>query len=212
VKKIHLELLKLAQTNDLGKLTYRKIGQMLGGEHPYQVQYNIRQLLKTGRLLQNKRTGSIYVGGLRPIEQQVINIPIFGSVSCGVPVEFANNEHQGFLTVSPSLINNRGTSKLFALKAVGDSMNMAKIGGVAVEDDDFVIVCQSEWGEAKNGDYVVSLIGDCANLKRLRIDEDNHRVILLSETTEDYPPILVAEEDILDYRILGIATDVIKAV
>lgn len=213
MKEIHKKLLELANTTDLSTFTYRKIGEMLGGEHPYQVQYSIQQLLKTSQLLKNKRTGSIYLGGSSPIAgSQVVNIPIYGNVSCGIPVDLAGDEMHGFLSVSPSIINSRPIDKLFALKANGDSMNMANIGGKAVYDGDFVVVRHTEWVEAKNGDYVVLLIGECANLKKIQIDKNNRRIILLSETTENYSPIIVAEEDIQDYEILGLATDVIKAI
>lgn len=212
MKKIHQKLLELAQTQDLGTLTYREIGKLLGNEHPYQVQYNITQLLKEGSLLKNKRSGSIYLASNRQGPDNLVSIPVLGSVSCGVAVEVANNEHGGFISVSPSLINARNPEKLFALRASGDSMNTASIAGNSVMDGDYVIVRQSEWGDAKDGDYVVSLIGDCANLKRLSLDQVNNRIILISESDVDYSPIIIAEEDKDYYRILGVVTGVVKAI
>ncbi|HWB39457.1 MAG TPA: S24 family peptidase [Candidatus Saccharimonadales bacterium] len=212
MKQIHRDLLILAQTRDLGTMTYREIGELLGGEHPYQVQYNIRQLVKQGKLLHNLRTGSIYPANTRTSNDALVSVPVMGSVSCGVAIEYANNEEKGFISVSPSLINAGKANKLFALKASGDSMDLAHIGNNTVEDGDYVLVRQSEWGEAREGDYVVSLIEDCANLKRLHLDQANQRVILLSESAEDYAPIIIAKEDLQYYRILGIAVDVIKSI
>lgn len=211
MKKIHQRLLELARAHDLGAMTYRKIAEMLGGEHPYQVQYSIRQLLKSGDLLMNKRTGSIYPALDRSGTDNFITIPVLGTVSCGLPVEFANNEENGFISVSPSLVNGRSPGNIFALKARGDSMNRANIGGSPVDNNDFVVVRKSEWSAANEGDYVVSVLGDYANLKRFYIDKVNQRFILLSESNNDYPPMIIAQEDMEYYKILGVATGVIKA-
>ncbi len=210
MKPIHQNILDLAQSQDLGLLTYRKIGEMLGGEHPYHIQHNMRQLIKMGLLVENKRSGSIYLARNRAGDENLMTIPILGSVSCGAPTELANDEGKGFISVSPSLINGRHPDKLFALVAKGDSMNRANIGGVSVENNDFVIVRQSDWGEANEGDYVVSIIGDSANLKRFYVDRENRRFVLRSESDIDYPPIIIAEEDMEYYKIRGVATGVVK--
>jgi repressor LexA len=208
-------ILDLSQTRDLSKFTYRQLAEILGGVHPYQVQYNIQQLVKKGLLLENKRTGSLHPARTSPQTSSgpsLLKIPILGSASCGVAVEYANNEHQGFVAVSPSLVNAKHASEIFALKAVGDSMNSADVHGSSIENGDFVIVRQSEWGTARDGDYVVSLIDDYANIKQLHVDRENRRIILVSRSREDYTPIVIAEEDLPYYRILGTVTDVVKAI
>ncbi len=212
MNELRQRIIDLSQTRDLSKFTYRQLGEMLGGVHPYQVQYNIKQLVKKGLLLENKRTGSLHpaqIGGGK-LGAQLLKIPVLGSASCGIAVEYANNEHQGFVAVSPSLVNAKHASQLFALKAAGDSMNNADINGNSIEDGDYVIVRQAEWGMAKEGDYVVSLIDDYANIKQLHLDHENRRVVLISRSREDYTPIIIAEEDLAYYRILGTVADVVK--
>lgn len=213
MKEIRKNIIELARSHDLSAYTYRKLGEMLGGEHPYQVQYHIKQLVKSGDLLENKRTGSITAADHQNVDTpHLIRIPLMGSASCGTAVELAADEHQGFVHVSPSLLGARRHGSLFALRAHGDSMNTANINGNTIENGDFIIVNKAEWGEARDGDYVVSLMGDYANVKRLRVDKEHSRLILMPESTEMYTPIIIAQEDLPYYRIMGTVVDVVKSI
>lgn len=206
-------ILDLSRSRNLGDYTYRQLGELLGGVHPYQVQYNIQQLVKKGYLLENKRTGTIApaAGNDGSEAAPIIKIPVMGSASCGTAVAYAANEHLGFVAVSPSLVDVRSPERLFALCASGDSMNAADVKGNTIEDGDYVVVRQAEWGQARHGDYIVSLIDDYANVKKLHIDRPNHRIVLQSESRQDYTPIIIAEEDMSYYRILGTVSGIIKA-
>jgi SOS-response transcriptional repressor LexA len=128
-----------------------------------------------------------------------------------VAVELAS-DGSGYVAVSPSMVDVRQASKLFALRASGNSMNQANINGNAIEDGDLIVVRKSEWGEANSDDYIVSLIGDYANIKRLKIDRPNHRLILMSESSEDHTPIVIADEDLSYYLILGKVSSVVKSI
>ena len=213
--ELQANIFRLAQTRDLSSLTYREIAIMVGVSHPYTVQQAINSLLDKGRLLKNRATGKIIsatndTDSSRPL----ISIPILGKVSCGPATELAEYQSLGFVSVSPSTARIRKPEKTFALIATGDSMDAARIHGKTVEDGDYVIVEKGDWPEAKDGDYIVSRFNEANNLKRLNIDRQNRRVILLSESisSSSHPPIIIAEEDMEYYAIEGIAIDVVKGV
>jgi hypothetical protein len=58
----------------------------------------------------------------------------------------------------------------------------------------------------------VSRFDGMNNLKKLHIDRPNRRVVLLSESTDDYPPIIIDEQDMDYYAIEGVAVDIVKGV
>ena len=88
-------------------------------------------------------------------------------------------------------------------------MNRAKIGPnkLAAEDDDYIIADGVTY-QPRSGDYVVSLIGGNANLKRLVIGND--QIALLSESTDDFPPIVISGEDEVDYLAQSKIVQVVK--
>lgn len=204
-------LLKLAQTRDINNLSYRQIGKLLGGEHPYAVQLAKKALIREGHLIHNERTGKISLPNGHFDRGSLIQIPILGRVSCGVATELAGEGPHDFLPVSPSLIHTKRWDDIFALIASGDSMNEAKIHGQSVEDGDYVIVRKVDNYNPKDGDYVVSRLDDAYNLKKIHVDNDQRRIILISESSEKYTPIFIAEEDMPYYAVEGVAIDVVKA-
>ena len=83
-------------------------------------------------------------------------------------------------------------SGIFALRAVGKSMNRANIKGKNIEEGDIVII-DSEDRTAKDGDYVLSIIDGAANLKKYKTEKK--QIMLVSESTESFKPIYVMEGD-----------------
>lgn len=208
--KLQTNILHLAQTRDLSEMTYREIAEYVGANHPYSVQQAVRRLIGKGLLIENKVSGGILApdadSGTRPL----LSIPILGKVSCGPALEMAEDHPSGFVSVSPSVAKIRKPDITYALIAAGGSMSSARINGKAVDDGDYVIVEKRQWGEAHDGDYVISRFNDTNNLKKLQIDESHRRVILLSESQEEHPPIIISEDDMDYYAIEGIAVDVVK--
>jgi SOS-response transcriptional repressor LexA len=109
------------------------------------------------------------------------------------------------LKISKRLAPNK--KSVFALRAEGNSLNKAHIGGKNIESGDFVII-DSENTSPHDGDYVVSVIDGMANIKKYRLDKDNSRIALLSESTQEYSPIFIHEND--DFRISGKVVEVVK--
>lgn len=211
---LQADIFNLSQTRNLGDFSLRQIGSLLGDEHPYAVQLAIKRLVSDGRLIQNKRTRSLTPSPDYFTTNSMINIPIFGRVSCGIPTELADEGPSGFVTVSPSIVDTSHRNSIFALIAAGDSMNRASINGKSVDDGDYVVVRKSEWswGGMREGEYVVSRINETYNLKKIHIDHEQQRIVLLSESSEPYEPIFIAVEDSDYYDIECVAIDVIKGV
>lgn len=207
---LQTDIMRLAQTRDLSTMTYREMAKIIDIEHPYSVQQAVNRLINKGLLMKNKNTGTILPTTGNNSRTPLLSIPVLGKVSCGPATELAEDYPSNFVSVSPSIAQIRKPEITFALIAAGDSMSNAHINGKSVDDGDYVIVEKRQWGEASDGDYIVSRFNDMSNLKKIRMDRENNRIILLSESTYDQPPIIIATEDIEHYAIEGVAIDVVK--
>lgn len=207
---IQAKVLEIAETKDLGSITYYRLSKMLGVDHPYRVKYAIDKLIEKG-LLTAKPDGSItkvISSGLKGL----IKIPYYGEVNCGDATALAEDRIQSYLEVSSSVVGTADISNLFALKASGNSMNEANIGGKSVDDGDYVIAQKRDNYCPNNGDYVISIIGGAANLKKFRKDTKNWQIILESESTEDLPPIVISEQDVNNLSAYSIAAKAVAVV
>ena len=207
---IQAKVLEIAETKDLGSITYYRLSKMLGVDHPYRVKYAIDKLIEKG-LLTAKPDGSIakvISSGLKGL----IKIPYYGEVNCGDATALAEDRIQSYLEVSSSVVGTADISNLFALKASGNSMNKADIGGKSVDDGDYVIARKEDNYCPKNGDHVISIIGGAANLKKFRKDTKNRQIVLESESTEDLPPIVISEQDVNNLSAYSIAAKAVAVV
>lgn len=210
--EIRRKLLSLGSVTDLSQLTYRQLAERVGALHAAQVRHHLLQLEKLGKIVRDAN------GGLRTADDaaadmgSLISIPVLGEVDCGIATRFAMDTIEGYLSISPSSTNCRDTEGVFALKARGDSMDKAAICDKAVLDSDYVLVKRYKGEDISDGKYIVSLIDGMANLKKFRNDRINRRIALLSESSKDYPPIFIAEQDRDYYEVIGTAIDVIKGV
>lgn len=210
---IQKQILGLADTIDLSEHTYYGLAKMLQINHPYKVQFAIGQLLKKGQLIKDPTTGSILKSKNDQILDGMINIPYYGLVNCGEALTFAQDRIEGYLKITPSTISLSSFDNLFALKASGTSMNNSRIDGKTVDDGDYVIARKKDNYCPSSGDYVISIIGGAANLKKYHRDVENRQVILESESTEDLPPIVISEQDVdslSEYSIAAEAVAVVK--
>jgi len=136
---------------------------------------------------------------------EFISVPLVGSANCGPATLLAEENIEGYLTVKKALLPR--ASGIFALRASGNSLNRAKIKGKNVENGDMVLI-DSEDRNIRDGDYVLSIIGGMANLKKYKFDRKNNQIMLLSESTETFKPIIIMPGD--DFAINGKVVGVIK--
>lgn len=205
------KILRLCQTQDISKMSYGQIGAAIGVSHPQKVKHHLEQL---------KKKKLIDVSGIRNVvsltkaqlkaPDVIINVPILGEANAGKATLIAEEIVHGYLSLSKSILKKY--SNIFALKVVGNSMNNAKgMHPTGIQNGDYVIV-DSNNKYPHDGDYVVSIIEGCANIKRFYRDEENERIVLLSESKdrEEYPPIFVHQNDFISYLVSGVVIQVVK--
>jgi repressor LexA len=200
-------LLEFVNTHDLGRMSLREIGELLGETHPQKIKHHLSQLEQKG-LIEINRAQRI-VRRVHPEtarDDRLVSIPILGSANCGPATIFAEENIQGFLRISNKIVKPK--AGLFAIKAQGSSMNKAIINGLNIEDGDYVIV-DSEKRTVRNKDYVLSVTSGLANIKRFVKDDVNQQILLMSESTEDFPPIVLHRDDV-EFLVCGTVTKVIK--
>ncbi len=207
--QIQEQLLALADTEDLGSTSYYAMARRLGVANHGSVKFHLDQLVKKGLLFRDPKSGLI----TKVTEGQkflgLLSIPIMGEANCGAATSIADDRVKEFLRLSPSQLPKTKLDRIYALKAVGSSMNAANIAGKPIKNGDYVLVERTD--QATSGDYVVSIFDEVANIKRLVFDPANSRVLLISESTEPLPPIVVSEEDSAVYSIAGRVVRVIPA-
>jgi len=204
--KIQQNLLELSKTKNLGQMTLREIGELIGEKFPQKIKHHLNQLEKKGFLKIAKHTNTILRTEPGKIAKtSLLSIPILGTADCGPATFYADTNFEGYLKISSALLKrNKG---VFAIRASGLSMNRANIGDKNIEDGDYLIV-ESSNKKPKNGDVVVSVFDGLANIKKFHWDQENNRVVLLSQSTKDFPPIFIHEDD--DFNITGYVTQVVK--
>lgn len=208
IHKVQQDIIDLAKRDDISQYGYRKLGELIGVDHPQKVKWHLQKLLKDGHLVRDN-FGKILAAD-EETNPKLARIPILGLANCGQPLSFADNTIYDYLTLSPSLVKQHKQNSLFAVQATGDSMNACSIENRPIEDGDYVIVDASV-EVPKTGDYVVSSIEGMANIKRFVRDETNQCIALVSESTRPRPPIIVSDEDLESYRVHGKVVGVIKS-
>ena len=126
---------------------------------------------------------------------RAIELPIFGSVAAGVPIE---SMEQGETMCVPDTFVRRGGNH-YVLRVRGNSMIDEQI-----RDGDFVVI--NERRSADNGEMVIALMnGSSATVKKFYRERDGR--IRLQPANETMPPIYVNENDVM---IQGIVVGVMR--
>ena len=206
------KLLKLAEQKNLGQFSLRQIGAMVGDESPQKIKHHLNQLEKRGLIRVDKPNGLIQKtqhGSVNSLlkNAQLLAIPILGSANAGPATRLGDANIEGYLRISSTFLGTRADRKLFALKIDGPSMNRAQIDNKRIENGDYVII-DSEDRSPNEGDIVLSIIDGMANIKRFHWDRESRQIALVSDSTQDFPPIYIHEED--DFMVNGKIIQVIK--
>lgn len=207
---LQLALLRLSRKKNLGAMTLRQIGEEVGEKFPQKVKHHLDQLHKKGLIRINKDKSLI-----EPVERgqtdytNLYSVPILGAANAGPATVFAEESLQGYLKVSEQLLPPKNRGDLYAVKVTGSSMNLADVNGKHIDDGDYILVDPTN-RNPPSGDYVLSVIDGAANVKKM-IKEPG-RIVLMSESYEDYAPIVVHPEDVetYNYLICGTVVDVVK--
>lgn len=204
------KIIELAKKEDISKMSFREIGRELNIPNPQTVIYHIEQLKKKGLLYFDIKNRQRVSKPKAFAIDNFFNIPVVGSANCGPATELAQEDISGYLKISQKSIKKSTPKGLVAIRAVGESLNMANIEGDNINNGDYVIVdCNRQ---ANSGDYVLSIIDGAANFKKFFKDIKKREIRLISESTENIPPIVLHEEDInaSGYSINGVIIRIIK--
>lgn len=203
---IQEQLLKLIDQRNIGNLPLRQIGELVEEKLPQKIKHHLYQLEKKGFISIDRKNSKISRIKNKPQGQNIfISIPILGSANCGQASIYADQNIEGYLKISKLLVSRQ--KDIFAIRAQGNSLNKANINGKNIEPGDFVII-DSKKTVPKDGDFVLSIIDDMANIKKYRLDQINERIVLISESTQTFNPIFIHKDD--NFIINGKVIDVVK--
>lgn len=204
---IQQKILTASKVKDISKMTLRDIAVAIEepDASPQKIKHHLMQLEKKGfKLGSSLRYPN---KGIFGETTSLFSIPVIGTANCGPANVFAETNYQGFLKVSSKLLNKKSADGLFAIKADGSSMNRAEIGGKKLEDGDYAIIDSTQKVPSKN-DVVLAIIDGKATIKRFIEDKANQQIVLMADSSYDYEPIYLHQDD--EFIINGKVIDIIK--
>jgi repressor LexA len=176
--------------------TVREIGQHFDIKSPNGVMCHLNALVKKGLILRAEKSArAIQLVDHRPPGARPAELPLYGKVAAGAPIEAMQAEERinlGDLFTGPDH---------FVLQVRGQSMIEDHI-----DDGDYVVIRKQELAE--NGERVVAMIDNEATLKRFHKDDDGQ--ITLYPANDSMEPIVVDPES--DTRVLGVLVGVLRRV
>ena len=187
----------------------------LHDESPQKIKHHLLQLQKRGFFTIDRSKGVMaraesqptWAKGLLNVRSRLFSIPVVGTANCGPASIFAEQNFQGFLRISNKLVGRSKPTGLYAIKADGASMNRAAIKGRRIEDGDHIIIDKYDH-DVKTGDVVLAIVDNKATVKKFIDDRANGQIVLMAESSFDYEPIYLHQDD--DFTISGKAIAVIK--
>lgn len=126
-----------------------------------------------------------------------VRIPVYGLASAGDALAFAEDNIDGYLQISESLLKPSAKAKLFAVKTLGDSMNKENIN-----DGDYVVFEKKDLGFDYDGKIVVAIVNGLATIKHFRKLGNGVIGLFPSSTNKFHQPIYIHESD--SFMIAGI--------
>ncbi len=205
--EIQQKIISLLKDQGSVPLKYREIGRKIGVKHPQTTKYHIEVLLEKKLVVEQNKF--LKLNKASSENGNLISLPFYGLATCGSATDFAEDQAEGFIKVSKNIFPKGNFANYYLVKATGNSMNLSEIGleKTHINDGDLVVIDHS-YKFPKDGDYVLSIIDECANLKKINFDKKHQRIILKSESSDEFFPIVIHEHD--NYHIMGKVVDVIK--
>lgn len=152
---------------------------------------HLKRLEKKGIIKRDpSKPRALEIAELTEPKKEMINIPIIGKITAGLPILATENIEGTFPLPLDFIKHDR---ELFILRVLGQSMVNA-----GIRDDDLAIIEVAE--TARNGEIVVALIDDSTTIKRFFKEED---YIRLQPENDSMNPIIVDDCKILG-KVVGI--------
>src|SRR4030042_5087442 len=127
----------------------------------------------------------------------VFQVPVYGLASAGEALAFAEDNIDGYLQISESLIRPSTKARLFAVKTLGDSMNREKIS-----DGDYVIFEKRDSDFDYDNKIVVAVVKGLATIKRYKKLGNGVIGLFPNSTNKFHQPIYIHESD--SFMIAGV--------
>ncbi|OOM80709.1 transcriptional repressor LexA [Clostridium sp. BL-8] len=152
---------------------------------------HLKRLERKGMIKRDpSKPRALEIAELSVPKREMINIPILGKITAGLPILATENIEDTF-TLPLDYIKH--DNELFMLRVSGKSMINA-----GINDNDLAIIESAQ--NAKNGDIVVALIDDSATIKRFYKEKDHIR---LQPENDAMDPIIVDDCKVLG-KLVGI--------
>jgi len=193
-------LIRNKLVHGLGSPTLSEINEVIGKTSPRSAVLALERLEKAGLIIRmpgNKiRLISESISGNQSV--LTVNVPLVGTVAAGDPI-LAEQNIEAILPVSSAFA--KPGSKYFLLRVNGDSMDLALVNGINIEDKSIVLVRQQF--TANDGEKVVALINDEATVK---IFKKVKGAILLQPQSSNpfHKPIVLTENCIIQGVVVAV--------
>ena len=183
------EFLKIFTENKGYPPSVREICDAVGLKSTSTVHGHLKRLEKKGLIKRDPtKPRALEIMEMNEHKKEMINIPIVGKVTAGMPILATENIEDNF----PIPLNYvKHNNELFMLKVTGESMIKA-----GINDGDLAIIEKEV--SAENGDIVVALIDNEATIKRFYKEKDHIR---LQPENDTMAPILLNNCNILGKAI-----------
>lgn len=122
--------------------------------------------------------------------RNILSVPLYGLASCGEALAYAHETADDYLQISKTIFYRTDPKKLFAVKALGDSMN--KDG---IDDGDYVIFEKTDGAGEYENKIVVAVINGMATIKRYKSVGEGIVGLFPHSTNVTHHPIYIAETD-----------------
>ncbi|OOM77414.1 LexA repressor [Clostridium puniceum] len=152
---------------------------------------HLKRLEKKGMIKRDpSKPRALEIAELSAPKKEMINIPIVGKITAGLPILATENIEDTFPIPLDYIKHD---NELFILRVSGQSMV-----NVGIRDNDLAIIESTQ--RAVNGDIVVALIDESATIKRFFKEKDHIR---LQPENDAMDPILVDDCKVLG-KLVGI--------
>ena len=185
------EFLKTYTENKGYPPSVREICEAVSLRSTSTVHGHLKRLEKKGMIKRDpSKPRALEIAELSLPKKEMINIPIVGKITAGLPILATENIEDTFPIPLEYIKHDK---ELFMLRVSGQSMV-----NVGIRDNDLAIIESAQ--NAVNGDIVVALIDDSATIKRFFKEKDHIRLQPENDTMD---PILVDDCNILG-KLVGI--------
>ena len=168
----------------------REMAEIAQVHSPQIFKHHLNKLVQKGFVSYDKREKSVIYNNKKGY---LTSIPIYGSVTAGPAVNYAEDLIEGYLKISPKILGTKKKESVFALRVSGDSMNKEIMNGLPIDDNNYVLV--EKTSRIDDNDIVVSIFENTANIKKIKNEGGYILLKSNSRSHTKYPPIVVTEHE-----------------